>query len=163
MGRYLDEAMAYYFNDPFLKNKSSIYMNDLGNISSAANEYRVESIILYKKIDSLLGKTAIVYNEPFMLCPKKENINDFLGDYTGASKAILGMTASVSMENEQLILKSSDSPDVKLYWHEGDYYFIKEASVIFKLYKNKQDQAIIEFSGLGGNNRLIKNKKEPSN
>ena len=83
MGRYLDEAMAYYFKDPFLKNKSSKYMNDLGNISNAANEYRVESIILYKKIDSLLGRTPIVYEEPLMLFPKKVNVNDFLGNYTG--------------------------------------------------------------------------------
>ncbi|GAA4242000.1 DUF6090 family protein [Winogradskyella damuponensis] len=162
MGRYLDEAMAYYFNDPFLKNKSSIYMNDLGNISNAANEYRVESIILYKKIDSLLDKTSTEYNEPFMLCPKKESIKDFLGDYKGAS-AVLGVTVSVSMENERLVLKSPVMPDVKLYWHEGDYYFIKEASVIVKLYKNKQNQAIIEFSGFGGNDRFIKNKQETSN
>ncbi|WP_299108778.1 DUF6090 family protein [uncultured Winogradskyella sp.] len=163
MGRYLDKAMAYYFNDPFLKNKSSIYMNDLGNISNAANEYRIESIILYKKIDSLLGKTAIDYDEPLMLSPNKDTINDFLGDYKGASEATLGVKASVSMENKELVLKSSGSPDVKLYWHEGDYFFIKEGNGIFRLYKNKQDQATFDYSGTGGNFRFIKNNKETSN
>ena len=156
IGRYPDEAMAYYFKDPFLKNKSSKYMNDLGNISNAANEYRVESIILYKKIDSLLGRTSLVYDEPLMLFPKKETLNDFLGDYKGASEATLGETGSIIMENEQLIMKSPDSPDVKLYWHEGEYYFIKESKVIIRLYKNKQGQTIIDFSSFGGNDRFIK-------
>ena len=157
MGRNPDEAMDYYFNDPFLKNKSSKYMNDLGNISNAANVYRVESIELYKKIDSLLGRKSIVYDDLLRLFPKKETINNFLGDYTETSD-LNGVTSSISMENEQLVLKTLNRPDVKLFWHEGEYYFIKEARPIFRLYKNKQDQVIVEVSGPGGNNRFIKTK-----
>ncbi len=145
-GRYPEEAMEYYFKDPFLKNKSSIYMNDLGNIAQAANGYRIESTILYKKIDSLLEQTSVVYAEPLSLLPKKESIHVFLGNYTGIGNA-LGQTGSINIEEEQLVLKSSNNPDTNLYWHEGDYYFIKEARPIFRVYKNKKGQHSIEVSG----------------
>ena len=71
---------------------------------------------------------------------------------------MLGETVSIIMENEQLIMKSPEGPDLKLYWHEGEYYFIKESKVIIRLYKNKQGQTINDFSGFGGNDKFIKNK-----
>ena len=145
-GRYPEEAMEFYFKDPFLKNRSFKYMNDLGNITQAANDYRIESIRLYKKIDSLMGKTSVEYVEPFALLPKKESIHVFLGNYKGIADT-LGQTVSISIEKEQLVLKSSNNPDTNLYWHEGDYYFIKEAGPIFRLHKNKKGQHCIEVSG----------------
>jgi hypothetical protein len=139
-----NETMEYYFKDPFLKNKSSQYMNDLSNISIAANQYRIESIVLYKKIDSLLGKTPAVYSEPIAVLPTEEDINSFLGDYTGIGN-VLGATGSLIMQNRQLVLKAPETPDTKLYWHEGDYYFIKEDSIIIRIYKNEEDQHIFQF------------------
>jgi hypothetical protein len=144
-GRYPDEALEYYFKDPFLKNKTSIYINDLGNISRAANDYRIESIILYKKIDSLLGQTEIVYLEPLTVIPEKETIKSFLGDY----KELFGEfenSFSVTIENDQLVVKTPNQPVEKLYWNEGEYFFIKENDAIIRLYKNKQDEHFLELS-----------------
>ena len=143
-GKYPDEAMEYYFKDPFLKNKSSQYMNDLSNISKAANDYRIESIVLYKKIDSLLGKTPALYSEPIAVLPTEEDINSFLGDYTGTGD-VLGVTGSLILQNRQLVGKAPETPDTKLYWHEGDYYFLKDDSSIIRIYKNEEDQHIIQF------------------
>jgi hypothetical protein len=156
-GRYPEEAMEYFFKDPFLKNKSIKYINDLKNISYAANDYRIESIELYKKIDSLLGKTPIAYKEPLAILPEKDIISSFLGDYKDQAKA-LGATLSLSMESEKVVLKSLKNPDTKLYWHKDDYYFIKGNGPIFKLYKNKQGQHIIEVSFRGTNTKFIKTK-----
>jgi hypothetical protein len=147
-GKYPDEALEFYFKDPFLKNKSSKYMNDLKNIAQAANAYRIESITLYKMIDSLLGKTPSVYKEPIDIRPNKQIINAFLGDYKEIKDESV-MMMSISIENEQVILKSSNNPDANLYWHKDDYYFIKENGPIFMLHKNEQDQHVIKvhFSG----------------
>ena len=142
-GKYQDEALEFFFKDPFLKNKSSIYINDLGNIAQAANDYRLESILLYKKIDSLLNKTPKTYSEPLAILPNRETINSFLGDY----KHIKGeeeIVISIDFETNQLVAKRPNEPDTKLYWHEGDYYFIKGDEVIFRMYKNKQNQHIVQ-------------------
>lgn len=151
-----DEASEYFFKDPFLKNKSSIYMNDLGNIAEAANVYRVESILLYKKIDSLLGKTPMEYEEPLILLPKKSTIDSFLGDYSNQPIDSLGRASSLHRVNEQLVWKNVRFPDANLYWHEGDYYFIREAEVIFKLSKNNQNQHTIDISWSGNIRKKIK-------
>jgi hypothetical protein len=147
-GKHPDEAMEFYFKDPFLKNKSSKYMNDLKNISQTANAYRIESITLYKKIDSLLDKTPSVYTEPLVILPNRETIHSFLGDYKEVTDES-GMILSISIENDQVILKASNGPDTYLYWHKDDYYFIKESGPIFKLFKNEQNQHIIQVHSGG--------------
>jgi hypothetical protein len=156
-GRYPEEAMEFYFKDPYLKNMSAKYINDLRNISKAANDYRIESIVLYKKIDSLLGRTPTAYTEPLTTLPEKENIIPFLGDYTGKS-SVLGETLSLIITNEQLVLKSSDYPDTKLYWHQDNYYFMNLFGTIFRIYKNKQGQDIIEIRYNGKTYKFIKTK-----
>ncbi|MDP5081006.1 MAG: hypothetical protein NWP87_00005, partial [Winogradskyella sp.] len=63
-----------------------------------------------------------------------------------------------SFENEYLILKNSNTPDAQLYWHDGDYFFIKEAKPIFKIYKNKKEQHTIEINYRGTCSKFIKTK-----
>jgi hypothetical protein len=154
LGRYRNEALEFYFKDPFLKNHSAMYMNDLANISGTANDYQIESIKLYKKIDSLLGKTPIAYAEPFLILPKKEYINSFLGNYKGINE-FSEDSLTVSIENEQLVVKRTGGSEFKLYWHEDNYYYIKGVA-IFRLYKNKQGQDVIEVSYLGKKFTYIK-------
>jgi hypothetical protein len=152
-----DEALEYYFKDPFLKNKSAKYMNDLNNISFAANNYRIESLEVYKKIDSLLEKAPTTLPEPLSIQPNKDLVNAFVGDYTGKS-IIFGDTLSLSMKKENLVLKASNTENIKLYWQGGDYYFIKEFSDIIKLYKNKRGQHIIEISSIGTHTKFTNTK-----
>lgn len=144
-GKHIEERMAYYFKDPFLKNKSSNYMNDLGNISLAANDFRLEALVLYKKIDSLLERTPDEYVEPLALMPSKEVIQPFLGDYAGTANA-LGVNGSLSIENDRLVLIGSDNNVQEIFWHQDGYYFVKGASVIYKLYINNQGQHTLELS-----------------
>ena len=40
-----DENLKYLFNDPFLKNRTWNYMNDISNSSNTANDYKVEAIL----------------------------------------------------------------------------------------------------------------------
>lgn len=143
-GRYPDEALEFYFKDPFLKNRSYLYINDLGNIAQAANDYRIESIVLYKKIDSLLGKIPSAYSEPLSIMPKRETINSILGDYKNTSKEPEDII-SVTIENDQLVLKNRYNPDNNIYWHEGDYFFIKEFELIIQFSKNSKDEHFIEL------------------
>lgn len=130
--RFADEAQESYFNDPFLKNRTFKYINDLENIAQACNSYRAESILLYKKIDSLLDEKPNKYQPPLTILPNPNQYESFLGDY----KAIMSESTNeinIVLESNQLTLKQSEREDLKLFWHEGDYYF-GDFGIIFKLY-----------------------------
>lgn len=142
-GKYPEEGLENFFNNPYLRNRSFQYINDLGNITQAANDYRIESIRLYKKIDSLLGKFPTEYDAPLSSIPIKEQIDSFLGDYMDRASNSED-TFSLILEKGQLIAKRNNEPDLRLYWNEGEYYYIPEVEFIIRLYKNKEGQHIIE-------------------
>jgi hypothetical protein len=154
-GRYPEEAMEYYFNNPFLRNNSLLFINGLSNISWAANDFRAESLLLYKKIDSLLEKTPNEYVEPLALLPSKEVTQPFVGGYIGTANTS-GSTILIRLENGRLVVKDSENADTVLLWHQGDYYFVEGVPTVYKLYVNKEGQRILELSGYGSIFKFIK-------
>ena len=153
-----EESANSVVNDPFLKNKTCQYINDMGNIAQAANDFRIESIVLYKKIDSLLGNQTNEYPESLMILPKKDDINAYLGDYKKVSGPFEIHEFSVGIEKEQLIARFSNN-SLNVYWHCGAYYFEKESNKIHHLYTNKKSQHIIETTD-GVIKSIFINKKD---
>ena len=152
-GRYPDEAMEYHFNNPFLRNTTMIYMNDLKNISEAANDYRIESIRVYKKIDSLLGNRAEQYDEPLTILPPIKEFDSFLGDYKESNSDYLN---TVKIEDGLLMIKGQEQPDKIVYWNEGEFFFIEGADDIIRFYKNKKGQHVMEIFDINNTVKLIK-------
>ena len=105
-----DETLNYYTNDPFFKNKMSWYINALRNIEQVANDYRIESISIYKAIDSLTGHSIEKNNTLLNTIPQEADYNEFLGQYSDGKNSV-----SLSVKGENLILG-----DLMLYWHEGN-------------------------------------------
>jgi hypothetical protein len=159
LGKFPQEGVDYFLNDPFLKNRTYSYINDLGNITQAANDYRIESIVLYKKIDSLLRNESKEYSESLSVLPKKEVINPYLGDYTRIGGTQSYPDISIGIEKEQLIIYRPTVEKAILYWDHDMYFFEKEVASIFKFYENKKGKRLLEFSD-GVNNIIMINKKD---
>lgn len=134
---YEEEKINYHINDPYFKNKITGYMSTLSNIQQAANDYRIESIKLYKKIDSLLGNTSETMPTELKTIPEKNWIKPFIGEYTSTDPEN-SQVFKLEIKNDALI-----SNGKQIYWHERNIFFIKEGNIIPKLISNEQNEHFI--------------------
>ena len=142
LGRYPKEAQRVYYNDPGLKNHTFFYINDLRNISQAANSYRIQSIKLYKAIDSLLNSQPDDYKAPLSVLPNAQDYKSYLGEY----KNILGDTRNklnIVNDNGQLVFEQLERDNLKIYWHKGEYYY-SDFGIIIRLFTNKTGDKLME-------------------
>lgn len=142
-GRYPEEFQEVFFHDPDLKNVTFNFINDLRNISQAANSYRSESILLYKKIDSLLNNIPKEYDIPLSILPEEENYEPFLGKY----KNIVGDVdneINIVLRKKQLFVEQPLREELKVYWHDGEYYYAG-VGVIIRLFSNSNDEHFMEI------------------
>ena len=146
LGNYSrDESIRYSLNDPFRKNRTYLYMNDLNNISIAANDYKVEAIKLYKTIDSLLGTKTKGYNNSIKTIQSKDSIDSFLGTYKVIDDLYDNPDLTLSIENEHLVLRDTLREN-HLYWYKENLYSELSGSGTYMLYKNQNGQRIIKYS-----------------
>ena len=151
-----EETLNYTLNDPFLKNRTTQYFNALQNIQQVANDYRIESIELYKKIDSLLQVQSDVFPHELKTTPDKSWITPFLGVYKEVNTVNdTDEVLELSMNNNRLLIDK----ETQLYWHEGSYFFIKLSYNVVRLYTDNNDNYFIEISN--GPIQLLYKKVDP--
>lgn len=160
-GKYPDEAAAFFVNDPFLKNRTATFIHDLGNIAAVANDYLIESTVLYKKIDSLLGKEITDYPDLLSILPKKEFITPYLGEYTrvGGTMKFDNSVMSFSLVEGQLNFHIPEEPAIPMYWHDDLYFFEEDNIGIYRFYTNEKGKHALEISD-GQDNLLYVLKSE---
>lgn len=146
LGNYSsDEQISYFLNDPYRKNRTFLYMNDLQNISEAANDYKIEAIKLYKVIDSLLGTKTMGNNDAIRSIPLKDSIESFIGNYKEIDEFLDIPDITLSIENKHIVLRNSIR-DYHLYWHKENLYSVLNGHGTFMLYKNQNGRRIIKWS-----------------
>ena len=160
-GKYPDEAAAFFVNDPFLKNRTATFIQDLGNIAAVANDYRIESTVLYKKIDSLLGKELADYPDLLSTTPKKKFIAPYLGEYTrvGGTMKLDFPVMSYSLVEGQLKNNIPETPAIDMYWHDDLYFYLSDDIGIYRFYINEKGKHALEISD-GQDNLLYVLKSE---
>ncbi len=146
LGNYSEEYVDKILSNPYLKNSIAKYMNNLGNITRAANEYRATSIVLYKKIDSLLGKESETENELLVTAPPKEKIASYLGTYLGPHESENQPKMSLEFVNNQLELSVEGRDNIVYYWDGGEYYYAVGERGLNRIYTNNHGQHVIQFS-----------------
>jgi hypothetical protein len=119
-------------SDPYLKNKTVKYILDLGNCSYAADEYRATSILLYKKIDALLGVETDTDNEFLITDPPREKIESFLGNYKSAAEGPDAIIQTINFINNQLVLNVGEDENIILHWDGGEFYYKVGVAGVFK-------------------------------
>jgi hypothetical protein len=153
---YNDEEARTVVNDPYLKNKATRHLFYHSNISRSANDYRIMSIELYKKIDSLLGTKPKSYPDILTTLPKEGISKDILGEYTQIESENPA-TFILSIKENYLEMDHSEFGINKIFWNGDDYYFMEKQRPIIKLYKNKKGQQIFEdINSLNGVQVFIK-------
>ena len=75
------QAALYFLNDPYHKNRKASYITTLGTIAMGANDYRLEGILTYRLIDSLIGKPYPEGSSIVRLLPSAEVYPPFLGSF----------------------------------------------------------------------------------
>ncbi len=156
LGKYPEEGAHYWIHASNLKNKVFYYLNDLRNISEAANDYRIESIGLYKKIDALLGVTPQNYPEALRIVPDNALIEPYLGEYTWVRGTMTANNASFELKDKQFIRRTPRGM-VPLYWDGALTFFQKGSDAIYRFYKNAKQQHCLAFSDGLKSMVLIKN------
>ncbi|MGB0916568.1 MAG: DUF6090 family protein [Flavobacteriales bacterium] len=163
LGKYPEEAADYFVNDPLLKNRTSFYMLDLNQLQMAVNEYRVESTILYQKIDSLLGKKTTDKHGHLSKLPDEMDMQSYLGDYTRIGGTIFYLPTdheiSFGMEGGKLMGYNLKADTTALYWHDDQYFYLNQSFLTLKFYTNEKGQHIHEISD-GWQNALYMLKKD---
>ncbi|NNK80687.1 MAG: hypothetical protein HKO93_04240 [Flavobacteriales bacterium] len=146
-----EEAAEYFLNDPYLKNTTTYYMLDLCQLVSAVNKYRVESLVLYNKIDSLLGNHSNDRPELLSILPDPEALKAYVGEYVPAgvdydtdSLETMPISDRFEIEGGQLVLYTS-SGRIPLYWHE-DMTFYELGPDINMFLVNEKGQHITRWS-----------------
>ena len=145
----------HLYSDPYLKNKTDLYMSSLSDLAYSANNYRAVAITTYKKIDSLLNVNRTTYTRHL-----QEISTDvvFLKEYKGTYTFENGDEVDIYIENHQLYLKSKREV-TKLWWHaEGDYYAMGALN-LFRFTENEQGERTIELRWLGRANVGTKKTK----
>jgi hypothetical protein len=149
---------VHRFNDPYLRNKTSWYMNALRNISSSANDYRTQAIIVYKQIDSLLHVSRDSYPSHLQeIGPDPALFEDYLGayTYTGSRLPAAYDELEIDVKNGHITIDLGDE-QIKLWWHEGlDYYAFNKRS-IYRFIENEQGQKTLEGRWFLGNEVWVK-------
>lgn len=138
-----DEEARIIINDPYLKNKATRHLFYHSNISRSANDYRILSIELYKKIDSLLGTKPKSYTDILTTIPKEDVLKDILGEYT-ETESTIPATFTLSIKGNHFETNHSEYGIDKIFWNGDDYYFFEKHRAIFKSYKNEKGQQILE-------------------
>lgn len=158
LGKFPEEGANYWIHASNLKNRVFFYLNDLGNISEAANDYRLKSIGLYKKIDSILGVTPRDYPEALRIVPENALIEPYLGQYTWVSGTLRVNTDTSSFAlNDSQLIKMGPNGAVPLYWDGALTFFQKGSDNIYRFYKNAKQQHCLAFSDGLKSMVLIKN------
>lgn len=146
----LDETIDFFLRDPFLKNNTISYLNDLGNITQAANNYRIKGIELYKKIDRILGHGTMVEPEIVKQLPYPGTIAGFTGNYSFSFSTYPvpfdSLTVSIKIENRHLISSSARVNRVDLYWDKDTFFFEEGGLNISHFYRNANGQRTMEVS-----------------
>jgi len=119
------KILNYFKKDPYFKNKLSRYINALSNIQQVANDYRIESILMYKAIDSLTGRSTSKGISNLQTIPPEAMYKEYLGEYSDGKNSVL-----LSRNGENLMLGS-----LPLFWHEDHYFFNQNSFNIIKLYR----------------------------
>jgi len=137
-----EESLRYLFNDPFIKNRTMTYLNDLGNISQIANDYKVDAIKIYKNIDSLLG---IESNDlKLKTLPRKDSIEPFKGTYKTMS-AFNIPDQKLTIKKDHIVISHLNTIRL-LYWHKTNYFYEYYGDGVFVLYKNEHGQRMLSYS-----------------
>ena len=118
-------------------------MNDLRNISIAANNYKIDAIKLHNKIDSLLGKN--LDQTKLELLPKLDSIQPFEGIYISLDDVTDTLKYNVSIKKDHLLISSTNTSS-KVYWHKDSYFFTDSNGRSFNYFKNKQNQRKVRIS-----------------
>ncbi len=142
----------HLYSDPYLKNKTDIYMNSLSDLTYSANNYRAVAITTYKKIDSLLNVSRTNYSSHLLeISPDVSFLKKYEGTYTFEN----GDEVDIYTENDQLYLKY-EGEVTKLWWHSDRvHYAIGELS-LFRFSENEQGDRTMEQRWLGGVNVGLK-------
>ncbi len=138
----------HLYSDPYLKNKTDIYMKSLSDLTYSANDYRAVAITTYKKIDSLLNVSRTTYTSHL-----QEISSDvaFLKEYEGTYTFENGDEVDIYTENDQLYLKY-EGEVTKLWWHADRVHYAMGALSLFRFTENEQGERTIEQRWLGGAN-----------
>ena len=137
-----EESLRHLFNDPYIKNRTMTYLNDLRNISKIANDFKVDAIIIYKNIDSLLG---IESNDlKLKTLPRKDSIEPFEGTYKTMS-AFNIPDQKLTIKKDHIVISYLNSISL-LYWHKTNYFYEYNDDGVFVLYKNEHGQRMLRFS-----------------
>lgn len=140
-----EEGFQYFVEDPFLKNRTLLYMSDLELISSAANDYRIEAIELHQLIDSLLGKKNQTEIPELNTLPDNKLVSVFLGAYVLADDPEGTHSLDLKIENDHLVLEHSRGAS-HLFWHKDNIFYQLNSGSDFRLLTNEQNQRIIRYS-----------------
>jgi hypothetical protein len=162
MGKYPEAAAEYFVNHPFLKNKTGRYINSLRNITAASNDYRIASISLYEKIDSLLGNKGQEHSVLLTVFPDDERMEPFVGDYVlvgGTHNRNLVNEFSVTIEDGHVLIHDWSVRLRELYWQSEGYFFEKGDKGIYQFYTKANGQHTLEWSN-GFVNLLFVLKKD---
>lgn len=137
-----EESLRYLFNDPFIKNRTMTYLNDLRNISQIANDYKADAIKIYKNIDSLLG---IESNDlKLKTLPRKDSIEPFKGTYKTMS-AFNIPDQKLTIKKDHIVISHLNTIRL-LYWHKTNYFYEYYGDGVFVLYKNEHGQRMLSYS-----------------
>ena len=143
------QAALYFLNDPYHKNRKASYITTLGTIAMGANDYRLEGILTYRLIDSLIGKPYPEASSFVRLLPSAEVYTPFLGSYKSADYLNDNLSIRILLENDVLIMESpfaNEEGKSRLIWHEDEYYFGASMYQIIKLTKDQRDNQVVEIS-----------------
>jgi len=122
------ELEEFFRTDMNYRNQMGLYMNDLVNLTDDANEYKVNAIDMYNKIDSLLGhKNPIPGHITYQLAD-----TTLLKQFEGQYKWLEGLE---DYKEETIVVKAKDgniflgkttdkeSEYNKLYWFKDKTFF----------------------------------------
>jgi len=151
-----NEAKTYLLEDPFLKNRTIDYMRAYRNVVFTSNRFRVTATELYKQIDTLIGNNDSKLPRNLELHANKTFVEPYLGNYTHfEGNKIKHDLSSLQVENNGMYYNTFRGKRY-VYWLEDNYFFTRRG-LIFRFYKNKNGQQLLEISdGIRGE-IMIKN------
>lgn len=140
-----DEAKRYILEDPFLKNRTIVYMQAYRSVVFTSNSFRVTATELYKQIDTLLGLKDSKLPESLEIHKSRAILEPYLGDYTHIEGyEIFPTESSINFENNLMYYERVRGKRY-VYWFQDNYFFT-ERGILFRFYKNEEGQQLVEIS-----------------
>jgi len=140
-----DEAKKYILEDPLLKNRIIDYMQAYRSVVFTSNSFRITATELYKHIDTLLGLKGSKLPESLELHKSRTTLEPYLGDYTHIEGyEIFPTESSLNFENNLMYYERVRGKRY-VYWFQDNYFFT-ERGILFRFYKNKEGQQLVEIS-----------------